>query len=323
MVAQQHASGHQPLAALFREALSRFRASGAPLEVVCTLPPSRDRGPLVRLPGPAPPGVPVRSLLVLDSSFNPPTRAHLRMARDAVQAYGADGSRILLLLSTSNADKAARPAPMEQRLAMMFAWAGGLLSGLDVADEALRGADTPAVVNVDIGLTIHPFFHDKSAAIASSAFYESPAPLPAPVQVILVGYDTLVRIFNPKYYQEDPGPAQTPMQAALSPFFGRARLRVTGRADDQWGGEADQEAYWDGLFRGSKLEEVGGRREWASRVERAGGGDAGKAVVSSTLAREAAKQKNWEALRRLVGDEVTGWIQTEGLFAEVSDVAAG
>jgi len=319
--AQQLLPSHRPLLRFFQDALSRFQGSGAGLEVVGTLSGRDGHGPHKPLPVPARPPVRPRNLLVLDSSFNPPTRAHLRMAKSAVTAYAAAGPRVLLLLSTNNADKAAKPAVFEQRLAMMYGFAEDLQSELD-ADEDALGHDARAAVDIDIGLTTQPFFHDKSAAIASSAFYGGPgasqpaAPEPAPDQVFLVGYDTLVRVLNPKYYQPAGDPDRTPMQAALSPFFARARLRVTGRADGSPGGKEEQEAYMDRLARGTALEEVGGRREWASKVEFVEGRETAEAVVSSTLARAAAKQKDWEGVRRLVSNKVAAWIKQEELFAD-------
>ena len=47
-----------------------------------------------------------RSRYVLDSSFNPPTRAHLRIATSAIQHdRGSSPKRLLLLLAIQNADK--------------------------------------------------------------------------------------------------------------------------------------------------------------------------------------------------------------------------
>ena len=63
---------------------------------------------------PAPP----RSLVVLDSSFNPPTRAHVHMLRTAAEAFGLESK--LLLLASTNADKTlAGQTSLLDRLQMM------------------------------------------------------------------------------------------------------------------------------------------------------------------------------------------------------------
>ncbi|KAJ0159606.1 putative nicotinamide mononucleotide adenylyltransferase [Colletotrichum tanaceti] len=164
-----------------------------------------------------------------------------------------------------------------------------------------------------------PYFHDKSQAISDNGFYAVEGE--SPEQVYLAGYDTLIRIFNPKYYNAaspsatDDGEgsgavAVSPIRQALDPFLERSKLRITMRADDEWGDERAQVAYLEGLRDGG-LEEVGGRGAWAERVEMVGG--VGE-VVSSTRVREAAKSGDEEALGRLVGRRVREWVTEEGLY---------
>ncbi|TAQ83199.1 hypothetical protein B7494_g8476 [Chlorociboria aeruginascens] len=65
---------------------------------------------------PAPYTTPPKTLYILDSSFNPPTLAHLHIARSAVLSdpRAKEGEkRILLLLATQNADKAPKPAGVQ------------------------------------------------------------------------------------------------------------------------------------------------------------------------------------------------------------------
>ncbi|POS75198.1 cytidylyltransferase [Diaporthe helianthi] len=290
-----------------------------------------------------------RTLVVLDSSFNPPTLAHLHMATSAVQdlraqqniaararpVRGGSGGqethdlatdvRLLLLLAVNNADKAPKPATFEERLLMMEAFARDIQKAHDSSNEA------KLQLPVDIGLTTHPYFHDKSAAIAASAEYagdDGPSSQtstegegkPQTKQIFLAGYDTLIRIFTPKYYTHPPQPDKTPMQMALDPFFARAQLRITMRTDDDWGGMEDQLGYIERIMHGKELEEVGGRKEWARRVElvegtsRLGGTEGAHAgVVSSTLAREAVKSKDWGRLRGLVPGEVARLIEEDAV----------
>lgn len=297
-----------------------------------------------------------RTLIVLDSSFNPPTIAHMQMATSALQdlraqrdivatlkggeaaeharRYGGhedDGVRLLLLLAVNNADKEPKPASFEQRLLLMRYFAGDIQRAWRAARPSQQQAPAQEQSHesheshesqdedelpVDIGLTTHPYFHEKSAAIVSSSEYDfssSPAATtPATEQIFLAGYDTLIRIFNPKYYCSPAD--QTPMQTALDPFFARSRLRITMRTDADWGGHAEQLRYVERLVSGDELDRVGGRREWAKRVEmvEATEGkerDKSLVAVSSTQARTAVQEKSWERLRRLVPVDVAGSIE--------------
>lgn len=126
-------------------------------------------------------------------------------------------------------------------------------------------------------------------------------------QVYLTGFDTLIRIFDPKYYP----PAA--MATSLDPLFARARLRVSTRTDAEWGSTGEQRAHLQALRDGG-LERVGGRGEWADRIEMVEGRGEGDAVVSSTKVRDAVQGKDWGKLKKLVSEDVTAWIREEGLY---------
>ncbi|KAI9170890.1 Vacuolar protein sorting-associated protein [Paramyrothecium foliicola] len=262
----------------------------------------------------------VRSLIVLDSSFNPPTTAHAQMARSALQA--AEGPRrLMLLLAVNNADKAPKPASFPQRLALMEAFGRELLDGLrnEETGDTVADPSEDRGLQIDLGVTTLPYFHDKSLAITESGFYGSEAEeRQEPTQVFLAGFDTLVRIFNPKYYGQPKGNEGSGMLAALDPFLTeRARLRITTRPDDEWGSREDQSAYVADLGQG-KLDAMGGRGAWAQRVELVDGDetDGDGQGVSSSKVRELVQTKRWEDLDGLVGNEVKGWIEKEGLYRE-------
>ncbi|KAH8884998.1 cytidylyltransferase [Thozetella sp. PMI_491] len=336
------------LVEFFDRKLAAFREADTKLQVVCTLPPpSRDplsdvakfveHGPT--LPAPIPPPVRPRTLIVLDSSFNPPTMAHLRMATSAIQDLRSASSakpvekpespvlRLLLLLAINNADKAPKPAAFEQRLAMMWAFAKDIQNTLsrEKTGDGVMEEDTPAAaqdegVAIDIALTTEPYFTNKSSAIAESDFYltDNREEGKIPEQVILAGYDTLIRIFKPKYYGAPDGSSETPMQRALGPFFDRASLRVTMRTDDEWGGKEDQLAYLEGIVNGDGLESIGGAKEWATRLKMEEGRAEGEDIVSSTLAREAAVKRDWASLAKFVTPEVRKWIERGEIYDEKS-----
>jgi len=225
--------------------------------------------------------------------------------------------RLLLLLSINNADKAPKPAAFDQRLAMMWAFAR------DIQWQAQQTADTrtSSQLSIDVALSTRPYFHEKSAAIDESPFYngqqQQQEEATTMEQTILAGYDTLIRIFDPKYYGPPSEDGVPGIRRALDPFFARARLRVTMRTDDEWGDKQEQVRYLDSLLnseKGGLLAEIGGRREWASRVELVEGQKQGEFAVSSTYAREAARDQDWERLGRMVPSEVEGLVREERLY---------
>ncbi|EEH18523.1 hypothetical protein PABG_07583 [Paracoccidioides brasiliensis Pb03] len=245
-------------------------------------------------------------LYILDSSFNPPTIAHLNIVKSAFAQHDDPSSiRLLLLLATQNADKPSKPASFEDRLVMMQLFAQ------DIKDSILRirtSNDDNAPKNrknspnIDIGVTKLPYFIDKAEAISTSKVY--PESLE---QVLLTGYDTLVRIFDTKYY-----PPTYTLQP-LSRFFSKNRLRVTFRQDDDWGGQEDQELFLRNLAQGAR-ELEGGKREWADRIELSEGKKPGEKAVSSTKARNAAINKDINALKKLVTPNVCEWVLSQKLY---------
>lgn len=77
----------------------------------------------------------LRTLLILDSSFNPPSKAHLFLATSAVTRLRDNllhplPHRLLLLFSTHNADKVAQIDTFAERLAMINLFAEDVISAL-------------------------------------------------------------------------------------------------------------------------------------------------------------------------------------------------
>lgn len=270
---------------------------------------------------------------MLDSSFNPPTRAHLRMATSAIRELRYKRSqspgtlRLLLLLSVNNADKGAKPAAFDERLAMMWAFARDVQRSLQEDSGGGQASSEVEALSVDLGLSTVPYFHEKSAALAEGGFYKGEPDMGGRAeteQVFLVGYDTLIRIFNPKYYgsldsegRVFPGES-APIRKALDPFFARAKLRVTMRTGDEWGGVDEQTEYLEGLLGAGGLSNIGGSTDWGSRiqmVEEPGLG-ADSDVISSTHARAAAKDQDTKKLDLMVTSEVRWWIEKEDLYSK-------
>ncbi|KAK2749614.1 hypothetical protein FQN57_005836 [Myotisia sp. PD_48] len=249
---------------------------------------------------------PQTALYVLDSSFNPPTVVHTSIAASALRSarnrYGASG-RLLLLLATQNADKPSKPASFEARLVMMRLLAQDLLETLD--ENSANQTDLAAGTAIDIGITKQPYFVDKAISIANDNGDIYPKDL---VQTHLIGYDTLVRIFDPKYYPPDHN------LNVLEPFLSQHKLSVTLRVDTTWGGREEQLSFLTELGSGA-MERIGGKREWVDRIEVAERGDAGE-PVSSTRARDSARTGNTLLLQTLVTPRVQQYIMSQDLYKD-------
>ncbi|KAJ5176242.1 uncharacterized protein N7482_002119 [Penicillium canariense] len=281
----------QALRSRYATLLKQFTTSAKEFEVFTTVP--ADSAP------------PTGILYVLDSSFNPPTRAHLRIASTALLEQPEPRSRLLLLLATQNADKPSKPASFEDRLAMMELFAHDLRSHLAAGNPSEPASPMEHIPTIDIAVTKKPYFIDKAASIAASHHYPSPLE-----QVHLTGYDTLIRIFNPKYY-----PPEHTLQP-LSALFSQHRLRVTLRPSDEWGNKEEQEEFLASLARGD-LEHQGGRREWAQRIQLVEGRKPADPPVSSTKAREAAESAPQD-LQWLVPDTVRQFVLSERPYSTES-----
>lgn len=280
---------------LFKTALPSFASSSDNFRILTSIPKQSHTVPAS-----------LSTLYVLDSSFNPPTRAHLRIASTALtQDRGEAPKRLLLLLATQNADKAPKPASFDQRLAMMSIFAEDLRRGLAQSSEAAQiyNGEEGGYPAVDIAVTKCPYFVDKAAAIAKSGFYSANT-----TQVHLTGFDTLIRILDAKYYPAEKG--LTP----LEPFLSKHRLRVTYRTDADWGDKHAQDQYLQDLKDGERVKE-GGKREWAEQIEMVDGTARHDVIISSTKVRDAAKTGDEEALGKLVTDGVKQWVLQEKLYA--------
>lgn len=239
----------------------------------------------------------VSALHILDSSFNPPTLAHLSLA------LCSKPPRLLLLLATENADKPPAPASYEDRLSMMFA----LLPAFD--------KDLP----VDIAVTKKARFVDKAAAVAeaysqktvgeeegneaggyTTVAKEKEALWKGPEQTYLTGYDTLVRLLDKKYYLDSKGGMDV-----LESFWETSK--VVAMARDGYGEAEEMQRLIDGL----KKE----RPSWAERIKIVEASEMAVGV-SSTVVRKAVKEGDEETLGRCLTAEVREWIKERKLYEE-------
>ncbi|KAL3427719.1 cytidylyltransferase family protein [Phlyctema vagabunda] len=190
----------------------------------------------------------IKRLYILDSSFNPPTLAHLHIATSSI----ASPCRLLLLLAIQNADKAPKPLSFPERLHLLTIFASSLSKRPQQQDGSRPEHDGQDLgLGIDIGVTKLPYFHSKASSIRQSGEYATD-----PEQIHLTGFDTLIRILDPKYY--DHGRLDV-----LQGFFETSRLNVTLRDGGQWGERAQQEDLLRKIASG-ELEGIGARREWVT-----------------------------------------------------------
>ncbi len=173
---------------------SRSLALGQIADLLAGLSPTEPPRLLFLRRSPAGIGVVPGTLLCLSASFNPMTVAHAVLVHEGSRLVSPQ--EILLLLATANVDKRAEGLPFEQRF-----------------DLLLRFAESrPRLSVAAVG---HGRFVDKLDAIRAA--------YPAATSVIfLLGFDTLVRLFDPKYYA-DPA-------TALSRLFAGCECIVANRA---------------------------------------------------------------------------------------------
>jgi nicotinamide-nucleotide adenylyltransferase len=293
----------------------RVQSGGSPVEFVHF---SHPRWPLLRRPDASPPATPLR-ISLLDSSFNPPTLAHLALARASpgdARAYDAH----LLVLSVRNVDKALKPgdAVYEQRLAMMIRL-GAHLGGAAGADPEPAAED--AQPNAAVAILDEPTFVGKAdvlrraldARLDALAPEAAPAPTPAGADAagpraarvhlaFLLGFDTLERLFAPRYY-----PSADEMHARLGRFFADCAVVCAWRgAAADAGADADAKAREDATMRAAH-----GYLE-SGRIRMIDIGAAARAMSSTDVRKRRAGGD--DAWREMVTPDVAEYVEGNGLY---------
>lgn len=187
---------------------------------------------------------PTLRISVLDSSFNPPTLAHLALANShpplspqrspATFAPAEPYDARILLLSVRNVDKALKPgdATFVQRLEMMRLLSHDIRS-IDTGESS--GESSQMSDNVAIAIIDEPTFVGKSTVLlrflqtrlatvvessnspnSISDKRDASYPFPSPKVTFLLGFDTLARLLSPKYYPTEQVMVQM-LRSFLSP----------------------------------------------------------------------------------------------------------
>ncbi|KAK9456100.1 hypothetical protein V1511DRAFT_532829 [Dipodascopsis uninucleata] len=233
-------------------------------------------------------------IVILDSSFNPPTVAHGGLALRAMRKlYTNSDCSIVFMLAVQNADKAFGPAALCHRVAMMELLGKSLRYTVDDVET------TPEFALI---VTKHARFVDKASAICEKFG-------PQLEQVYVVGYDTLIRLLDPKYYQ-------TTVAEALSKFMATSKVICFARPGDNWGSVREQLKLVNDIKSGSLEPEVPSK--WAARIFIYTVDDEVNELngISSTTVRNAVKTKKWDIVKDQVPANVMEYIKSEHLYLE-------
>jgi nicotinate (nicotinamide) nucleotide adenylyltransferase len=134
---------------------------------------------------------------VFPASFNPPTKAHVALIREATRRFKLD--EVLVLLDLQAMDKVMIGASFEDRLRM-----------LEVLFERHS--------TISIGLSNRGLFTEKLEPLRR--FYPSPIRF-----VFMVGFDTILRVMDKKYYRN--------RKRSLNHLFGECEFLVANRGDHE------------------------------------------------------------------------------------------
>ncbi|KAL0085093.1 hypothetical protein J3Q64DRAFT_1745508 [Phycomyces blakesleeanus] len=248
------------------------------------------------------------NILVLDSSFNPPTLAHRALLTESLASFPKDYfDASIVLFSTRNVDKQLTGASVLQRAQMMEIMArqfGDTTNSINTSTKALE--------NIAVALTPHGRFIDKSIHIQTFFKHQFDANVTIKLYFIM-GFDTITRFLDPVYYPEG-------RDTALEPFFRHSHLIC---ADRPGSGNDNAEVFWserqkeeEGLGTGTGTEAVScpyntkkiTRIKLENRVS----------CLSSTLARNKIKQsystKDTTGLEEILDKDIIQFIYYEDLY---------
>ncbi|KAG8859326.1 hypothetical protein FRB96_004541 [Tulasnella sp. 330] len=255
---------------------------------------------------------------VLDSSFNPPTLAHLALALSSRPlplhqvASGAQQDASyevhLLLLSVTNVEKSLKPGDpsFPERVKMM----------IELAHEMELHTNHPSSGNVAVAVIDEATFVGKSAKLLRYLKVHHTPQLGqrSPLLTFLIGTDTITRFFSPRYYTSAEA-----MNTSIRRFF---LTPATAKDGEEGDGSQIACARRSSNLSDEEEEELLQSPEVRPYVE-AGGVrmmdiPSDQAAMSSTLVREGIrnpqdKATSWE---KMCARPVTEYIKVHHLYCK-------
>ena len=239
------------------------------------------------------------NILILDSSFNPPTLAHMALVQATINHFPPSTfTHCLFLFTTKNVDKQLSGASPSQRLDMMT-----LLAKKQTLPTA-------------VGVTTSGRFVDKATDLLNTFPNNATATATTTKFCFILGYDTLIRLLDPKYYHP------ISVQEALHPFFQHSTLVCVDRD-----GYGDMDGFWQKH-----------KEDWVNKdgkITRIVLNDPKVETISSSLVRSVvsntksttsntttttettdAVASRQEELETMVDIDVANYIRNQGLYSE-------
>ncbi|KAG6813970.1 hypothetical protein H0H92_005225 [Tricholoma furcatifolium] len=249
-------------------------------------------------------------VLVLDASFNPPTLAHLALANspmphfnqsDVISSHDNEYDAKLLLLSVRNVDKALKPgdATYLQRLEMLEIFAADVTqsAGAQPANVAIAMIDEPTFVGKS--KVLQSFFKSRFAEISQQTY---------DTQLnFILGWDTLERLIQPRYYGFH-AQMMASLQQFLSPEGDNSRVVCARRSSSSFPSGTDVDCSIANYFISSgriAVIEIDDEVKGYSSSE-----------VRNTIGRMGIQADEW---KRLVPREIVAYIVREGLYTSNED----
>ncbi|WRT69472.1 uncharacterized protein IL334_006458 [Kwoniella shivajii] len=255
---------------------------------------------------------------ILDSSFNPPTTAHQSIAFSTFPSHYPTSSSSSSTSSSSSSNGPSTSPPSYTARLLLFS-ARNVEKTLKSSDATPSQrvemmsilSNTRSNSNPDeavaVGLVNEPTFVGKASIIRE---YLSSLNLHLQERRIdltfLVGTDTLVRFFDPRFYPENK------MEEKIKEFFspypeGSGAYLVSARR----GADDTDRALEDEILNRDKV------RQWVSqgKVRLLGTGHEGREEISSTKVRQAIVTRHWEQVERMTGKDIAKYIREKGLYS--------
>ncbi|CAO3623153.1 unnamed protein product [Cunninghamella echinulata] len=234
--------------------------------------------------------------LILDSSFNPPTKAHSSLLLHTLAAYPPNYfNASILLFSTKNADKHLTGASILQRTQMM---------------EILARQWDEQSIPVYVGLTTQARFIDKLTAIQTWYYQQQQQNQKHNDDgddddkkqlelYFILGYDTITRFMDDKYY------LPSKVEDALAPFFNTCHLICVDRPGFDNKEEKDNEKnFW-------LLPQV---QYYMDKIKRIPMLDDSISSISSTLARKLITEQKHIELYKVLDMDIIQFILQEKIY---------